>query len=861
MSGLSNIKHIVVLMLENRSFDSLLGKLYPKTAAFDGLSGDENNPNPPGPPVKVGNCRGTDQTTMSIPASDPGELWNDINEQLFGSSAAPAAADPTMQGFVRNYLAQSSVAPGTYDAAAVMNYYTPEQVPAISRLARQFAVSDRWYAAAPCQTWPNRFFVHTGTANGYENNEPTHFPYQMMTIFNQFELAGMENGWKVYFHDYAQTWTLAKLWPLLDHFHFYDQFQDDAKAGTLPAYSFIEPRYYPHSQQLANDQHPPYCVTLGEQLIADVYNCLRNGPSWTQTLLIVTYDEHGGCYDHVAPPSAIPPSAAPTTPFNFDRYGVRVPTIVASPYVKPGTVLRAPGAVPYDHTSILATLRKCFPNLGAPLSERERAAPDLGNALTLDQPTNIGPETLQPLAFTPSPVQVAKAQSAPLNHMQSALVQLAAHLPGAAPADKDFGSFVQNHIATLAGEQTQRQVPPGVDVSTAATASAFIKSRVAPFFGSFNKATTAISPIIDDTNFVGQDAGLPVPMRRTDAGQYHLSITNLDHADPPPPYSSGGVPRTQAFNNNVLSISADPAMPPIAVVCNLTNIDPATSPLYWQLQTSYVVGRYRKVSGGNTPHYASRILSLGDRWTGKARSGSFSLFANDATVTCDNPSDRVAGGSAILSIAVQAPGAVGWLQDYVYLRITGTNPIQANIRLYAAQTCAARDSNIVHMVNAVIAHENLMKQFDTAYRTEERYSGVVFTWPHDPANFPGVAFDFGIGLGQFTHIGSETSAICWNWHENLKAGINELLADLRQTFEPNLTWRDWAKRAWATYNAGSPNSPAGIAYANQLLALPDGQQISTNPLPPTLDHLAQTVPVTMAPMPPQAPPWPIAVGV
>lgn len=165
------------------------------------------------------------------------------------------------------------------------------------------------------------------------------------------------------------------------------------------------------------------------------------------------------------------------------------------------------------------------------------------------------------------------------------------------------------------------------------------------------------------------------------------------------------------------------------------------------------------------------------------------------------------------------------------------------------------------MVNAVIAHENLMKQFDTAYRTEERYSGVVFTWPHDPANFPGVAFDFGIGLGQFTHIGSETSAICWNWHENLKAGINELLADLRQTFEPNLTWRDWAKRAWATYNAGSPNSPAGIAYANQLLALPDGQQISTNPLPPTLDHLAQTVPVTMAPMPPQAPPWPIAVGV
>jgi len=648
------------------------------------------------------------------------------------------------------------------------------------------------------------------------------------------------------------------VWPLLDHFRFYDQFQQDAKAGTLPAYSFIEPRYYPHSKDLPNDQHPPHCATLGEQLIADVYSCVRNGPAWTQTLLIVTYDEHGGCYDHQPPGAATPPSANPTAPFNFDRFGVRVPAIIVSPYVRAGTILRPPGNTPYDHTSILATLRKCFPNLGAPLSLREAAAPDLGNALALDQPTNLGPKSVEALPFVPSPVQVANAQSAPLNHMQSALVQLAAHLPGAVPADEDFVSFVQNHIETLAGEQVQRQVPPGVDTSTAAGASAFIKSRVAPFFGSFNKSASAITPIIDDTKFDGQDNGLRVPTRRTDSGPYHLGITNLDRSDPPPPYQPGGVPRMKAFNNNVLAIGADAAMPRIQVVCNLVNVDPAANQLYWQLQTAYVVGRYRKVSGGNTPHYASRILQLGDRWMGRARSGTFTLFANDVNVTYDNYSNRVAGGDAILMIAVQAPGGAGWLQDYVHLRITGTNPTEANIRLYAAQTCAARDSNIVHMVNAVIAHESLMQQFDTAYRTEERYRGVLFTWPHDPANFPGVAFDFGIGLGQFTHIGAETTAICWNWQENLKAAVNELLQDLRQTYVADLTWRDWANRAWATYNAGSPESPPGIAYANQLLALPDGQLVSPNPLPHGFDHVAQTAPVAMAPSPPPAVPWPVA---
>jgi phospholipase C len=241
-------------------------------------------------------------------------------------------------------------------------------------------------------------------------------------------------------------------------------------------------------------------VTLGEQLMANVYNCVRNGPSWQQTLLIITYDEHGGCFDHVAPPPAQPPDTSVTAPFNFDRFGVRVPAVIVSPYIKAGTVLRPPGAVPFDHTSILATLRKCFPALGAPLTLREAAAPNVGDALSLPQPTNMGPDHLDALPFVVTPGQVAKAQLAPLNGMQSALVKLAAHLPDTPPA-ADFTSFVQNHVQKLSAQDTQLMTPAGHDTSTAAAASAFITSKVAPFLASSTANVAAkTSPIIEIPN-------------------------------------------------------------------------------------------------------------------------------------------------------------------------------------------------------------------------------------------------------------------------------------------------------------------------------------------------------------------------
>ena len=479
MSALDKINHFVVLMLENRSFDSLLGMLYPTSPDFDGLDGTESYLDPNGVPVKVWAKPGTDKPSMSIPDPDPGELWVEMNQQIFGTKVLPNPLPAaTMSGFVRGYVGLAQPNGPAYDGPNIMHYYLPEQVPVISKLARQFAVSDRWHASAPCQTWPNRFFVHTATANGYENNSPPHFPYDMETIFNRFADHGIP--WKIYFHDMPQTLTLSRLWPHLDRFALYPEFRHDAQHGTLPAYSFIEPRYFA-DLALPNDMHPPHIVTLGEQLIADVYNALRSGPKWAETLLIITFDEHGGCYDHVAPPAATPPGNQPTVPFNFDRYGVRVPAVLVSPYIRQATVLRPSGGTPFDHTSIMKTLRKRF-SLGPALSARDAAAPDLEDALNLDAPDNPGPPNLAALPYTPKPSEIAAAMSLPLNGMQRGLLDLALHLPANA-AVGDVAAFMATHADAL-----RAGMLPGVGAIAAGMdmidAAAMVRKRLTTLFSS-----------------------------------------------------------------------------------------------------------------------------------------------------------------------------------------------------------------------------------------------------------------------------------------------------------------------------------------------------------------------------------------
>ena len=479
MATLSQIEHIVVLMLENRSFDCLLGRLYTDRPDFNGLTGAESNleTGGPGEPVRVWNSASTVPGTMTIPSPDPGEEFSDITTQLFGLGASATDAPPPMSGFVDDYVRQSREPP--YDPKQVMHFFRPEQVPVISTLAKSFAVCDQWHASAPNQTWPNRFFAHCATGSGYVNNSPAHFPYMMPSIFER--LNGRDDGWRVYYHDIPQSLTLARLWDHIDRFRHFNEFARDAAAGLLPAYSFLEPRYFPDaSLGMPNDQHPPHDVVFGEQLIATAYNAVRASPLWESTLLIVTYDEHGGCFDHAPPPRAVPPGDGRTQEgFAFDRYGVRVPAILVSPYIAPGTILRAaPGGIPhngppypYDHTSIIATVQKCF-GLGAALTARDAAAPDLGPVLRLDRPTNGALGLLTVPSYTPSAQDLTAAIGKPLTDMQQSLHHLASILPD---GDADF----DQHISQL----QQGSLAPVAPAGIVADAKRFIAQKIAALFG------------------------------------------------------------------------------------------------------------------------------------------------------------------------------------------------------------------------------------------------------------------------------------------------------------------------------------------------------------------------------------------
>ncbi|HZS83731.1 MAG TPA: alkaline phosphatase family protein [Stellaceae bacterium] len=437
MPALGGIEHVVVLMLENRSFDCMLGTLYPPDPGFEGLRGDEQNLWM-GQRVKVWRVPGDtlDARSATIPSPDPGELFADMTMQIFGSPPGPT---PSMSGFVENYMRQQPTPP---DCRAPMHYFTPEQVPVLSALARAFGVCDQWHASAPCQTWPNRFFVHSGTCLGHVDNANFPFPYTAPSIFRRMSERG--RSWRVYFHDVPHALMLADIWseaPL--HFRYFSAFLADSVNGTLPNYSFIEPRYFTDLflNNIPNDEHPPHNVLYGEALIASVYNAVRASPSWKKTLLVITCDEHGGCFDHVPPPAAVPPDDRRPDGFAFDRYGVRVPTIIVSPYMAPGSRVRAmptglPSAAapyPFDHTSILATLRKLF-DLGPPLTRRDAAAPDLLGALSLDEPQNDGPARISAEAARATIAQLEARGAAPPNHMQAALSRMAAQLPPRPPA-------------------------------------------------------------------------------------------------------------------------------------------------------------------------------------------------------------------------------------------------------------------------------------------------------------------------------------------------------------------------------------------------------------------------------------------
>ena len=452
---LPTVDSIVVLMLENRSFDNLIGYLYkdagnrsPNGDAYDGLTGNESNPDSNGNAVPVQPVANSTTT----PDPDPGEEFQHVNMQLFSVNPAPPNTPATNKGFVLDY--EHVVAASDNPSASttqIMNCYPPAAVPCLAEIIRRYAVCDRWFAPVPSQTWANRSFMHAASSNGHVNNAPDNpLLWHIETIFNRLASTNKAT-WSVYFDDLAVSLTrlqMSQLWPLgySKHFHDFEDFLHDANAGKLANYVFLEPNFFPNplTQAPANDQHPIHDVAIGDAFIGKVFNAIVSSPQWqaNKVLFIITYDEHGGCYDHVPPAAnAVPPKTG-TGDFGFDfkRYGVRVPAVVVSPYVVKGSVFRAAqGQKDFDHTSILATIERRF--VIDPLTNRDKNAPDLGDLLSLAQPRTDSapvdvPAIVHPLAF--AGVAAAGAPDLtqlPMNDLQRSMVTAMHFATTAAPAE------------------------------------------------------------------------------------------------------------------------------------------------------------------------------------------------------------------------------------------------------------------------------------------------------------------------------------------------------------------------------------------------------------------------------------------
>jgi phospholipase C len=359
----SPIKHLIVLMLENRSFDHMLGFsgiTGSNGKAIDGLGPNGQNPGVPDNSGKL-HYPTSDAGYSGDFESDPGHDFLDVNMQLFGTQTPAPGQAPTMQGFVKSYQQTSGGDPDK--VANTLKCFDPKKVPVIATLAQHYAVCDRWFSSVPGPTLPNRLFAHCGTSNGRLDLSPDNFR-GFKTIYQALDEANPSISSCIY----SDGWTAAATFEYLLKYQeqFYgtlDDFESDCADNDLPAYSFVEPRY---SSGLVNDtflpqndQHPDSDVREGEELIFRVYQAVRsNRRLWESSMLVITYDEHGGLYDHVPPPAAPAPDDAPPDDLNFDfkRLGVRVPAVIVSPYTR-NLVIHD---VAFDHTSLIATARKLF---------------------------------------------------------------------------------------------------------------------------------------------------------------------------------------------------------------------------------------------------------------------------------------------------------------------------------------------------------------------------------------------------------------------------------------------------------------------------------------------------------------------
>ncbi len=436
------IRHVVLLMMENRSFDHILGGLS-AALSLDGVDLQKPRVNYDA----AGRAYPQAPTTSKQILFDPKHEHADVVIQLENGNS----------GFIQDFV-QAYPNSTEQDRQEVMGYYPQDFLPALHALARDFTVCDRWYASVPGPTWPNRFFSLSGTSMGRilmpdssVTDLPRYFQQTQDTIFDRLNDAGQR--WKVYYYDFPSSWLLLRqLLPqnLLHYRHIDDFFQDARDEANFPEFVFLEPKYFGADE---NDDHPPHNIMKGEKVIADVYNALRSNPSlWNSTLLVVAFDEHGGFYDHVSPPGAVAPDGHQEE-YTFDRLGVRVPALLISPWVS-----RTVEHTQFDHTSLLKYLIDKW-NL-APLGFRAAAATSIGVALRETAPRTDTIPFIRVSYTALMPPNAAVEQVDSSNH-HDALQAFGQHLRNLAGAVPEL-SAAPLEMARIADNirQGKWQIPP-----------------------------------------------------------------------------------------------------------------------------------------------------------------------------------------------------------------------------------------------------------------------------------------------------------------------------------------------------------------------------------------------------------------
>jgi phospholipase C len=458
----AQIKHVFVLTLENRSFDHMLG--------YSGITGTDAENGQPTGIDGVSQAYSNSYQGVKYPVQTPAhwsmsyspahELINALH-QLCGEGVAFPPAQPyppiNQSGYVYDFATDTTTqAQGHQESFGdvLQCYVSQTQLPVLTKLATEFAVCDRWFSSLPGPTWPNRFFLHGATSHGLDDSPTTEqmakwealdgFRFENGSIFQALEAKGIANPWRIYCGRQSPfvgsiPCVAALNHITLDDYQHFERFAADIQGDYPYFYTFIEPNYGDVSNGSyagGQSQHPKDDVRNGELLIKEVYETLRNSPLWENSLLIITYDEHGGFFDHVTPPSCVAPgdgSKYTVHGFNFEQLGVRVPAVVISPYIPKGIIDHRV----YDHSSIPATI-EALAGL-APLTQRDAVANNLTSLLSLAQPRQDTPVELPEIAADDAEAEVTVAPPVPSSPNKPIV-------PGNLPAFLFTAAKLNNHL-------------------------------------------------------------------------------------------------------------------------------------------------------------------------------------------------------------------------------------------------------------------------------------------------------------------------------------------------------------------------------------------------------------------------------